>query len=59
MTSKEVRNQLIIQKEYSDEELPTEETIRKRLNELGYSLKKVEKVKPKKKFQKQMKSLII
>jgi len=50
ITSKEVRNQLIIQKGYSDEELPTEETIRKRLNELGYSLKKVEKVKPKKKF---------
>ena len=48
MTSKEVRNQLIIQKGYSDEELPTEETIRKRLNELGYSLQKVTKVKPKK-----------
>jgi len=48
MTSKEVRNQLIVQKGYSDEELPTEETIRKRLNELGYSLKRVTKVKPKK-----------
>jgi len=48
MTSKEVRNQLIVQKGYSDEELPTEETIRKRLNELGYSLQKVTKVKPKK-----------
>ena len=59
ITSKEVRNQLIIQKGYSNDELPTEETIRKRLNELGYSLKKVTKVKPKKKFQKQMKSLKI
>jgi hypothetical protein len=39
---------LISQKGYSDEELPTEETIRKRLNELGYSLKKVSKTKPKK-----------
>ena len=48
MTSKEVRNQLIVQKGYNDEELPTEETIRKRLNELGYSLQKVTKVKPKK-----------
>jgi len=48
LTSKEVRNQLIVQKGYSDEELPTEETIRRRLNELGYSLKKVSKVKPKK-----------
>lgn len=57
MTSKEVRHQLIAQKGYSDEELPTEETIRKRLNELGYSLRKVTKVKPKKKFQKPTKSL--
>lgn len=48
ITSKEVRNQLIIQKGYKEEELPTEETIRRRLNELGYSLKKVTKVKPKK-----------
>jgi hypothetical protein len=57
MTSKEVRRQLIAQKGYSDEELPTEETIRKRLNELGYSLRKVTKVKPKKKFQRPIKSL--
>jgi hypothetical protein len=43
---------LISQKGYSDEELPTEETIRRRLNELGYSLKKVSKTKPKKKILK-------
>ena len=49
ITSKEVRNRLISQKGYTEEELPTEETIRKRLNELGYSLKKVTKTKPKKK----------
>jgi len=48
MTSQEVRKQLILQKGYTEEEVPTEETIRKRLNELGYSLKKVTKVKPKK-----------
>jgi hypothetical protein len=48
MTSKAVRNQLIAQKGYRDEDLPTEETIRKRLNELGYSLRKVSKVRPKK-----------
>ena len=48
ITSKEVRNQLILQKGYSEDELPTEEIIRRRLNELGYSLKKVTKVKPKK-----------
>jgi hypothetical protein len=33
ITSREVRHQLIAQKGYSDKELPTEETIRKRLNE--------------------------
>jgi hypothetical protein len=48
ITSKEVRNRLISQKGYSEEELPTEETIRKRLGELGYSLQKVTKSKPKK-----------
>jgi hypothetical protein len=48
LTAKEVRNQLILQKGYSDEELPTEETIRRRLNKLGYSLKKVTKTRPKK-----------
>ena len=48
VTSKEVRKRLMIQKGYSDEELPTEETIRRRLNELGYSLRKVTKVRPKK-----------
>ena len=33
MTVKEVRKQLILQKGYTDEELPTEETIRVKLNE--------------------------
>jgi hypothetical protein len=35
---------LIQQKGYSDEQLPGAETIRERLNELGYSLKRVKKV---------------
>jgi len=35
---------LIEQKGYSDEQLPTEETIRTKLNGLGYHLKKVKKV---------------
>ena len=48
ITAKEVRCQLIKQKGYSDDALPTEETIRRRLNDLGYSLKKVTKVRPKK-----------
>jgi hypothetical protein len=59
LTSREVRNQLMIQKGYSDDELPTEETIRRRLNTLGYSLKKVTKVKPKKKLKKQIRYLKI
>ena len=44
-----VRKQLIEQK-YSDEELPCEETIRTKLNDLGYHLKKVKKSKPIKKI---------
>ena len=48
IASKEVRCPLIEQKGYSNEALPTEKTIRKRLNDLGYSLKKVSKVRPKK-----------
>lgn len=57
LTAKEVRIQLISQKGYTDEELPCEETIRIKLNKLGYSLKPVQKIKPKKKFQRQMLSL--
>ena len=47
LTSKSVREQLIEQKNYTNEELPTEETIRKKLNELGYHVKNVQKTKPK------------
>jgi hypothetical protein len=39
-----VRRELIKQKGYTDEQLPTEETIRQWLNELGYTLKRVKKV---------------
>ena len=38
------RQQLIEQKGYTDEELPSPEVIRQRLNELGYHLKRVKKV---------------
>jgi len=44
----EIRLQLIKQKGYSALDLPCNETIRSRLNELGYYPKKVAKVKPKK-----------
>jgi len=43
-----VRKQLIAQKGYRDETLPTTETIRCKLNELGYHPKKVKKSQPKK-----------
>lgn len=45
-----VRKQLIEQKGYSDEELPTTEIIRIKLNQLGYHPRKVQKSKPKKKI---------
>lgn len=50
MTANEVRRQLIEQFAYSDEELPSAETIRRRLNDLGYTLKRVLKTKPLKKI---------
>jgi hypothetical protein len=57
LTVAEIRRQLIAQKGYTDEELPTEETIRTKLNELGYYPKKVAKTQPKKKLQKPVPSL--
>ncbi len=36
ISAKEVRKQLILQKGYTEEELPSEETIRVKLNELGW-----------------------
>lgn len=50
LTAKEVRKQLILQKGYTDEELPTEETIRVKLNELDYQLRSVQKSRPQKKI---------
>ena len=45
-----VRRQLMEQKGYRDGELPSAETIRGRLNEMGYSLKRVVKAKPQKRI---------
>ena len=53
LSAKEIRKQLILQKGYQDEELPTAKTIGIKLNQLGYHLKAVVKSKPKKKFQRQ------
>lgn len=52
-----VRHQLIEKFSYSDEELPSSETIRVKLNDLGYRLKRVAKIKPQKKFPKLTQSL--
>jgi hypothetical protein len=48
LTAKEVRQQLIEGKGYIDAELPSEETIRVRINDLGYGLRPVRKSQPKK-----------
>ena len=49
LSAEEVRRQLIKQKGYNDEELPTAKTIGIKLNKMGYHLKTVVKSKPKKK----------
>jgi hypothetical protein len=48
LSAAEVRQQLIAQKGYSSEALPSEETVRTRLNQLGYYPSKVGKTKPQK-----------
>lgn len=50
LTVAEVRRQLLAQKGYTDAELPCEESIRQRLNRLGYQPKKVRKSLPKKRL---------
>jgi hypothetical protein len=44
LSAASVRQQLIQQKGYTAEQLPSAEVIRQRLNELGYCLKRVKKV---------------
>jgi len=51
ITVKEVRNQLIKQKNYEDADLPTNQTLNNKITKLGYKLKKVQKVKPLKKLE--------
>jgi hypothetical protein len=48
LSAAEVRRQLIQQQGYTDEELPSEETIRVKLNQLGYKLRAVQKSRPQK-----------
>jgi len=56
MSAAEVRRQLVEQKGYDAAEVPSEETIRTRLNDMGYRPSKVRKSKPKKRFQRPMPS---
>lgn len=56
LSAAEVRQQLIDQKGYADDELPSEETLRVKINELGYTLRSVQKSMPKKRSPKQMPS---
>lgn len=56
LSAAEVRRQLIAQKGYADEALPTVQTLTTKRNALGYYPKKVAKSQPPKKFQKPMRS---
>jgi hypothetical protein len=58
LTAAEVRRQLMEKFGYSDEQLPTAETIASKLNELGYYPKKVAKSQPQKNCRKPMPSLL-
>ncbi len=51
MTAKAVRQALIDEKGYNDDELPIDDTIGNMLNRMGYKLKRVLKAKPEKKIE--------
>jgi len=50
LSAKEVRKRLISQCGYKDAELPCRRTLRTKLNDLGYQLRKVQKCRPQKKI---------
>ena len=50
ISAAEVRRQLIARKGYTDAELPTQQTINTKLNMLGFSLSRVAKCRPQKKY---------
>jgi hypothetical protein len=58
ISAAEVRRQLIATKGYTDEELPTQQTINTKMNLLGYSLSKVAKCRPQRKSSRPMPSSI-
>jgi ribosome-binding protein aMBF1 (putative translation factor) len=57
ITAEAVRKSLIREKGYRDEELPIDDTIGSILNRMGYTLKRVMKAEPIKKFPKPMRYL--
>jgi hypothetical protein len=57
ISAAEVRRQLIATKGYTDAELPTQQTINKKLNRLGFRLTKVAKCRPQKESSRPMPSL--
>jgi hypothetical protein len=57
ISAAEVRRQLIATKGYSDEQLPTQQTINTKLNRLGFCLTKVAKCRPQKESSRPMPSL--
>jgi len=50
LTAKALRQALIDQKGYRDEDLPSERTLQQMLNRLGYRLRRIQKTKPLKKL---------
>jgi hypothetical protein len=57
ISAAEVRRQLIASKGYTDEQLPTQQTINTKLNLLGFRLTKVAKCRPQKKSSRPTPSL--
>ena len=57
ISAAEVRRRLIAEKGYTDEQLPTQQTINTKLNLLGYRLTKVAKCRPQKKSSRPTPSL--
>jgi hypothetical protein len=57
LSAKQVREELISQSDYREAELPTAETIRQKLNQLGYYPQLVAKTQPQKKFPQPIVSL--
>ena len=56
ISAAEVRRQLIATKGYTDEQLPTQQTINRKLNLLGFRLTKVAKCRPPKKSRRPTRS---